>query len=127
MSAEPTRAEPETANLAKSFEDRLSFPSDVKNKPSAPNLTTPSTTKFNWADEVETPIQESDNKKLGDPEKDQTESSSNTAQTDGASSWLNGSQGLDEPEFDVNVKLADLQEDPNNPLYSVKSFAELNL
>lgn len=32
-----------------------------------------------------------------------------------------------EPEFDVNVKLNDLQADPNNPLYSVKNFADLNL
>ncbi|KAF2170484.1 hypothetical protein M409DRAFT_19305 [Zasmidium cellare ATCC 36951] len=37
----------------------------------------------------------------------------------GATSWMNGSYGLDEPEFDVNVKLADLQEDPNNPFFSV--------
>lgn len=49
------------------------------------------------------------------------------AQGDGSTTWLNGSPGLDEPEFDVNVKLADLQDDPNNPLYSVKSFDELNL
>ncbi|KAF2858399.1 P-loop containing nucleoside triphosphate hydrolase protein [Piedraia hortae CBS 480.64] len=35
--------------------------------------------------------------------------------------------GLREPEFDVNVKLADLQADPDNPLYSVKSFQDLNL
>ena len=48
-------------------------------------------------------------------------------QTDGATTWNDGSQGLDEPEFDVNVKLADLQEDPNNPLYSVKNFEDLNL
>lgn len=27
-----------------------------------------------------------------------------------------------EPEFDVNVKLADLQADPNNALFSVKFF-----
>ena len=49
------------------------------------------------------------------------------AQKDGANVWLNGSPGLDEPAFDVNVKLADLQDDPNNPLYSVTSFDELNL
>lgn len=32
-----------------------------------------------------------------------------------------------EPEFDVNVKLADLQADPNNPLFSVREFSDLNL
>jgi ATP-dependent RNA helicase DDX19/DBP5 len=36
-------------------------------------------------------------------------------------------QGLDEPEYDVNVSLADLQADPNNPLYSIKEFKDLNL
>ena len=55
------------------------------------------------------------------------ESDLSMAQKDGATTWLGGSQGLDEPEFDVNVKLADLQEDPNNPLYSVSSFEDLNL
>ncbi|EMC99068.1 hypothetical protein BAUCODRAFT_65106 [Baudoinia panamericana UAMH 10762] len=49
------------------------------------------------------------------------------AQQDGATQWMGGTQGLDEPEFDVNVKLADLQDDPNNPLYSAKSFDDLNL
>lgn len=29
--------------------------------------------------------------------------------------------------YDVAVKLADLQADPNNPLYSVKSFDDLGL
>lgn len=48
------------------------------------------------------------------------------SQTDGASEAQKGSE-LMEPEFDVNIKLADLQADPNDPLYSVKSFDDLNL
>jgi ATP-dependent RNA helicase DDX19/DBP5 len=36
-------------------------------------------------------------------------------------------QGLDEPEYDVQVSLADLQADPNNPLFSVKEFSQLGL
>ncbi|KAF2220801.1 P-loop containing nucleoside triphosphate hydrolase protein [Elsinoe ampelina] len=47
-------------------------------------------------------------------------------QVDGASTVQAGSSLL-EPEFDVNVKLNDLQADPNNPLFSVKNFADLNL
>ena len=47
-------------------------------------------------------------------------------QVDGAGEMQNGSSLL-EPEFDVNVKLNDLQSDPNNPLYSVKDFTQLNL
>jgi len=55
--------------------------------------------------------------------------SSNMAksQSDGAPEALGGSGGLEEPEYDVELKLRDLQGDPNNPLYSVKSFYDLNL
>jgi ATP-dependent RNA helicase DDX19/DBP5 len=35
--------------------------------------------------------------------------------------------GLSEPEYDVEVTLADMQADPNNPLFSVKDFKDLNL
>ncbi|CAZ84903.1 unnamed protein product [Tuber melanosporum] len=35
--------------------------------------------------------------------------------------------GLNEPEYEVAVKLADLQGDPNSPLYSVKRFEDLGL
>jgi ATP-dependent RNA helicase DDX19/DBP5 len=34
---------------------------------------------------------------------------------------------LDEPDYEVEVTLADMQADPNNPLFSVKSFQELDL
>lgn len=126
-----TPSQPDATNLAKSFEDRLSFPSDSKNKSSTPNLTTTPSSKFNWADEVETPVQENE-KQIGESQNGTTskaadDSSLDMAQTDGSTPWLNGSQGLDEPEFDVNVKLADLQQDPNNPLYSVKNFDDLQL
>lgn len=45
---------------------------------------------------------------------------------DGATSELHGSE-LQEPDYTVEVKLSDLQADPNNPLYSVKSFDDLGL
>lgn len=45
---------------------------------------------------------------------------------DGAGEGSKGS-ALQEPEFSVEVKLSDLQADPNNPLYSVKSFNDLGL
>lgn len=47
-------------------------------------------------------------------------------QTDGAPAELGGSD-LQEPEYTVEVKLSDLQADPNNPLYSVKNFDDLGL
>lgn len=133
----PTPAEPEaTNNLAKSFEDRLSFPSDSTSKEPPKNATgdasssTATPSKFNWADEVTTPVQEKDpDGKTGVESKAEKkdESGADMGQVDGATTWQNGSAGLDEPEFDVNVKLADLQEDPNNPLFSAKSFDQLNL
>jgi len=48
------------------------------------------------------------------------------AQVDGASETANGGP-LAETEYQVEVKLADMQADPNNPLYSAKSFEELDL
>lgn len=123
--ANPTSSEPEaSSNLSKSFADRLTFP--AKDNSAQSNGTS---AKFNWADEVETPVTDKAQEKE-DASKSQTDdnkgSSLQDAQKDGATTWMMGSQ-LDEPEFDVNVKLADLQEDPNNPLYSVKSFQDLNL
>ena len=47
-------------------------------------------------------------------------------QEDGATEPQNGST-LQEPEWDVEVKLADLQGDPNNPLFSAKRFEDLGL
>lgn len=68
-----------------------------------------------WADEVSSPVAEVTNKFA-------------EAQVDGASEPHKGS-GLAEPEgiFEVAVKLSDMQQDPNNPLFSVKTFEELGL
>ena len=51
-----------------------------------------------------------------------------SSQVDGASAPMGGGS-LQEPEFDVDVKLSDLQSnaDPNNPLFSAKTFEQLNL
>lgn len=46
-------------------------------------------------------------------------------QADGAASTTG--DNLQEPEYDVEVKLSDMQADPNNPLYSIKSFGDLGL
>jgi ATP-dependent RNA helicase DDX19/DBP5 len=47
-------------------------------------------------------------------------------QLDGAGSPANGNP-LADTELKVEVKLADLQADPDNPLYSAKTFEELRL
>jgi len=57
---------------------------------------------------------------------EETESTVEEAQRDGATTEKHGSE-LREPEYDVDVKLSDLQADPNNPLHSVKTFEELGL
>jgi ATP-dependent RNA helicase DDX19/DBP5 len=54
------------------------------------------------------------------------ESTVAAAQVDGGGEVGNGSP-LAETEYKVEVKLADMQADPSNPLFSVKSFEELAL
>jgi ATP-dependent RNA helicase DDX19/DBP5 len=62
-----------------------------------------------------------------EPEKEvQEESTVAQAQVDGSSEAANGSP-LAETEYKVEVKLADMQADPNNPLYSAQSFEELQM
>lgn len=48
-------------------------------------------------------------------------------QVDGASEPQGGSGGIIEPNYDVDVKLSDVQADPNNPLYSITKFEDLGL
>ncbi|KAL3476891.1 P-loop containing nucleoside triphosphate hydrolase protein [Aspergillus californicus] len=55
-----------------------------------------------------------------------TEQPGNNGQTDGAAIDQGGSH-LQEPDYTVEIKLADLQADPNNPLFSVKNFEDLGL
>lgn len=125
MADEKTPPPSDASGIAKSFEERLTFP-DKATEGEEPK-------KFNWADEAETPtteqppiLEKKEEAKDSTAEAPTEPSSVASAQQDGANTYLNGSK-LDEPEFDVNVKLADLQEDPNNPLYSVKSFEDLKL
>ncbi|KAM5475558.1 RNA helicase required for poly(A+) mRNA export [Microsporum audouinii] len=61
-----------------------------------------------------------------DMSEDQTSGGVEDAQTDGAA-YRTGASMLRDSEYTVNVQLSDLQADPNNPLYSIKSFEELGL
>ncbi|CZT17119.1 related to ATP-dependent RNA helicase DBP5 [Ramularia collo-cygni] len=118
--SKPTAAEPQM--------DSLSLSSETPAK--TVNGTDPSAAvfaprpKINWADEEETAPNTAPDGTTGAKAAD---NGLEKAQTDGASTWMQGSVGLDEPEFDVNVKLADLQANPDNPLFSAKTFEELNL
>ncbi|KAI5310591.1 RNA helicase required for poly(A+) mRNA export [Ascosphaera atra] len=57
--------------------------------------------------------------------KPEAKQESKISQVDGAATTTG--DNLNEPEYDVQVKLSDIQADPNNPLYSIKSFADLGL
>lgn len=48
------------------------------------------------------------------------------AQVDGSGPSQNGGNVV-ETEYNVEVKLADMQADPNNPLFSAQTFEELKL
>ncbi|KAL8806533.1 MAG: hypothetical protein Q9182_001316 [Xanthomendoza sp. 2 TL-2023] len=91
-----------------------------------------------WADEVDSPVnadpepsslptapaREANPPKPKEPE----ESSLTAAQLDGATEFQAGSGSfLDEPSYDVDIKLSDVQADPNNPLYSLKRFEDLGV
>ncbi|KAL8867249.1 MAG: hypothetical protein Q9174_005785, partial [Haloplaca sp. 1 TL-2023] len=98
-----------------------------------------------WADEVETPVNadpepasssstkqiESDLAKAQldgtTDEKPQEENGLEKAQYDGATDAQHGSTLDAEPSYSVNVRLRDGQADPNDPLYSIKSFEQLGL
>ena len=82
-------------------------------KPTPPTATGTAKTS-SWADEVASPAAE------GVPPAE-------IKQSDGASEPLGGNNIVDNSGFDVHVKLSDLQANPNDPLYSIKSFEELGL
>ncbi|KAL6166687.1 RNA helicase required for poly(A+) mRNA export [Exserohilum turcicum] len=71
----------------------------------------------------EAPIEETSAQETPAPE---PQDSLENAQVDGSGEQGNGS-ALADAKFNVEVKLADLQADPNNPLFSVKSFEDLQL
>ncbi|KEF54976.1 ATP-dependent RNA helicase DBP5 [Exophiala aquamarina CBS 119918] len=74
-----------------------------------------------WADEVASPATELPSNPIQAPE-----SSDAIPQVDGATTPFGGST-LQEPEYQVEIKLADMQADPNNPLFSATSFEQLGL
>ncbi|KAL8919958.1 MAG: hypothetical protein Q9208_006526 [Pyrenodesmia sp. 3 TL-2023] len=79
-----------------------------------------------WADEVETPVK-ANPEPAANPLPQPGEDSLASAQLDGATEPQRGTPMLEEPSYEVNVKLSDVQADPNNPLYSIKTFEELGV
>jgi ATP-dependent RNA helicase DDX19/DBP5 len=85
-----------------------------------------------WADEVNSPstgtppTATSDAAALAPTSTKEASQEPNIPQMDGATEPFNGSS-LQEPDYAVDIKLADMQADPNNPLFSVTAFEDLGL
>jgi ATP-dependent RNA helicase DDX19/DBP5 len=90
----------------------------------ADRVTKPESTS--WADEVASPTTETPPATIDTNGKQPETAPEDNGQLDGATQPFGGST-LQEPEFEVEVKLADMQADPNNPLYSATSFEQLGL
>ena len=79
-----------------------------------------------WADETAEAATNSEPSAVNAKAEKETSALSN-AQTDGGSVFQGGSSGIFDPNYEVNVKLSDLQANPDDPLFSIKSFEELGL
>ncbi|KAG4441973.1 RNA helicase required for poly(A+) mRNA export [Cadophora sp. M221] len=100
----------ETPKPAASLADRIGTkPLDASSSSFTPG-------KSSWADEVASPV----------VEQKESEPSLGDAQGDGTVEPLGGS-GLHDAQYEVEVKLSDLQGDVNSPLFSVSSFEELGI
>lgn len=73
---------------------------------------------------AEIPKEPAESKEAAAPAEPQSDLAS--AQGDGTFN-APGGDFIQDPEWDVEVKLKDLQADPDNPLYSIKSFNDLQL
>ena len=109
----------DTVKASGSLADGISQPGPSTLNGSSANPSSVSTTgeakeHTFWADEVASPVAgEGKSTGLG-------------GQIDGATELLGGSQ-LHEPQYDVKVKLSDIQGDVNSPLFSIASFEELGM
>lgn len=124
-----------------SLADRITKPEESQSNAdtagdssSAPQITTappPSEAPLpssSWADEAEDdPVEPSPATKVHEDEAKEEKSDLGKAQTDGATEMLGGEVGVIEPSYEVEIKLADMQANPNDPLYSIKTFEELGL
>ena len=94
-----------------SLEARISKPEEAETKPTTVDILDSEKSKTDVVKPTEKP----------------EDSTLAKAQTDGAGPQLGGTTGIYEPDYDVDVKLSDVQADPNNPLFSIKTFDELGL
>jgi ATP-dependent RNA helicase DDX19/DBP5 len=106
----------DTPKASGSLADRITGPPASKLDAASTSFT-PSNPSSSWADEVASPVG-NESKQLGATLED--------AQLDGAAPPLAGS-GLHDAQYEVEVKLSDIQGDKDSPLFSVSSFEELGM
>ena len=109
-------------NPSSSLADRIAKPLD-----GSTDKFTPAATKVvstSWADELASPVDapSKDGPSLGGAQAD----GADDAQTDGASE-PNGGSGLHDAQYEVEVKLSDIQGDSSSPLFSIASFEQLGM
>jgi hypothetical protein len=101
----------------------------------ASRISKPEPATKSWADEVNSPTEDTppeisidamSSKPADSVEQIIEEKPEDIPQHDGAAEPFGGSQ-LQEPQYAVEIKLADMQADPNNPLYSAATFEQLGL
>lgn len=118
-----------------SLEDRISKPENgqTEGKDTGPSTgTNINATTFvpggstSWADETAEAATNSEPSAVNAKAKKET-SDLSEAQNDGSTFMQGGTSGIYDPSYEVNVKLSDLQANPDDPLFSVKSFEELGL
>ncbi len=102
-----------------------SEPTSLEARISKPETTETTVTSAVTSDPKESTTADVDSAKP--TEKKPEESTLPKAQTDGAAELGGGNTGIYEPDYEVEIKLSDAQADPNNPLFSVKTFEELGL
>jgi ATP-dependent RNA helicase DDX19/DBP5 len=108
----------DTPKASGSLADRISGAAASKLDAASTSFTPGASNASNsWADEVASPV---------GTESKQLDSTLEDAQQDGAAPPLAGS-GLHDAQYEVEVKLSDLQGDKDSPLFSVSSFEELGM
>ena len=118
-----------------SLEDRVSKPesdqtggdatASTGTKATAPISTSGATSS--WADETSPADTDSKTATVETNSEKDTSSLANAQLDGGATAALNGSSGLYDSTYEVDVQLSDLQKQSGNPLASIKSFEELGL
>lgn len=114
-----------SSSTSSSWADEVSSPSGTEAPANPSKLTQPS--QPSQPAQPAQPSQPSQPSQSSEPSQKSDPANPTMNQTDGASDALGGSPGIIEPDYEVNVTLADSQADPKNPLYSIKSFDQLGL